>query len=607
MSFKRRTHAAAVLAAGLAAWTGAICARAEPSLTEPNMVLRDGRLYVEYHGDARNVQLLGDLLKDTDPLVRDRATAELGQTDNPSALPLLLTALQDTDPGVRCSALLAIGEIDANAARPLVVEKLADEDSRMVLAALRLTARSRFDAARPAVEKVLSSPRPLLASAALATMTELGWPAPTDALKGFLAPASPAAVRLRAAENALLSPSPLIDELLRAAKEGPSHVRAAAMAALGKADFTSVEPIVTEVAKGPDPVLRRGALWACRHAGKSDRIRPFLDDESPMVLLAAIQAADELKAADCIDRLMEVLSSVRDDQAHFAARAALANMGQQRVTELAAVALRAIEQNLSHAVKGASEQRDATVAPASGSKAAGGVVMLHRNARSYSWLLGQYRDPRAVEVQLRLVKSLPLDSPTLIDMAGALGRIGDPRAGDVIRDALKICADRAPAYLTVMEVGSGSHPPFSESVTGALVRAAGDLKAVQAVPQIIRLVEATSRGKSMKLTESAASAARALPLLADDTNRPAIENAILVILRDHRAHGRECTFTVCKTAAGMKLTAAVPHLETILSERNGRQLIAVSAWAIGQITGKTPDLPEPMRNQGQWIATVLER
>jgi hypothetical protein len=84
-----------------------------------------------------------------------------------------------------------------------------------------------------------------------------------------------------------------------------------------------------------------------------------------------------------------------------------------------------------------------------------------------------------------------------------------------------------------------------------------------------------------------------------------------VILRDRVEHGPEAAFEACKAAARLRMNSALPVLNEILADReashNGRQLIHVSAWAIGQLAGRVPPLPEAPRRQGNgWIIRVPE-
>ena len=60
-----------------------------------------------------------------------------------------------------------------------------------------------------------------------------------------------------------------------------------------------------------------------------------------MVRLAAIRAAGELKATDCLDQLFELMQSVPDDESHFAARAGLRAIATVPAATEAVIALAA--------------------------------------------------------------------------------------------------------------------------------------------------------------------------------------------------------------------------------------------------------------------------
>jgi hypothetical protein len=588
-----------VVATALLVAAAPLRAQETGALTEPVLRVEDGSFYVHYYGDARNVQWLADLLKDPDPLVRERAVMELGQTDNRLAAAPIQSLLKDADLGVRCMALAAIAELEPNLARPLVIESLGAEERTTVLTALRLTGSLRLADSRAAVEKLLTRSDTLIVTSALETLTFLGMPAPAEPLKGLLA--SPlATVRLRAAQNALLAePADApVQQLLKIAGADAPQIRACAMAALGKPAYSSVDPLLAEAAKSPDAALRRGALWGYRYGGKADRVRPFLDgNESPMVVLAAVEAVGELKIAPCAARLAELLPAFRDDRDHLAARASLVQIGQDSVPPLVAEGLKKIVPVVLHVPGAATEPAKPTDA---------GLAV--RNVRSFAWILGQYRSKVGLDVQIDLVRKLPVSSLALIDLSWAMGRSGDERTKEPIRAALGVAAANAPSYLVFVRTNMGGHAPFAEAVTASLIDAAGELKDAQAAALILRLAAMDDQG--VKLSDSAAAAARVLPLLVNETNRADIEKAVLGMLaeKDRYAHGMGCTFEACKAAAKLKLAAAVPLLQQVLADpkvRN-RQLIHASAWALGQLTGKIPPLPEPLRYQGQWTIRAVE-
>ena len=574
-------------------------------LAEPNLRMDGDRFYFEYHGEARNVQLLSGLLKDADPHVRERAALDLGQTDNPLASGPLGGLLKDPDLAVRCAALAGLADLEPNHVAPFLAAALDAPEEEMVLLAVRLSGRLGLSQSQADVEKTLARKEPAILTLALRTLTDLGRPAPAASLQTLLEHPS-SAIRLAAARNALLSPAGAAPpaSLLKVARQDSPQVRAAAMAALGRADLAAASPLLEEAAKSADPALRRGALWGWRYAAKADRIRPFLDDASPMVVLAAIEAAGELKSADCIPRLYELLPALPDAQAHFAARAALAGIAQDAVPRQAAEALAAMKTEVLRVGGSPDVEKGGGPAGPIGPRPPADAGTVLRNARAYAWLLGQYRSKEGLDTQLELLRKLPVDCPALLEVAGALARIGDPQAVDPLTKALTTCANNAPGYLRVVRQGQGSHLPFAEPVCSALIAAAGELKAYPALPAIIRLVEANFEGE--KLRQSAAAAARALPLLATDQNRASAEKGVTVLLRDRASHGPESTFEACKAAARMKMASATGLLEKVLSERDGRQLIHASAWAIGRITGTVPAMPEPVRRQGNWSIRIAE-
>jgi hypothetical protein len=47
-------------------------------------------------------------------------------------------------------------------------------------------------------------------------------------------------------------------------------------------------------------------------------------------------------------------------------------------------------------------------------------------------------------------------------------------------------------------------------------------------------------------------------------------------------------------------------LEVLQERRPGPHVMAIAAWAIGQITGEAPTPPAPRLNQGDWIIQKLD-
>ena len=332
----------------------ATAAAAETRLPQPHLV--DQRIPLRSFGDADDVRLLASLLDDPDPRVREHATADLGTTDNPTALPHIRRGLADANLEVRQAAVTAAAQFPPRLSAKIVTAALADPDARMVWTALRAAVELSLKSAAPQLRALLARDAPALRMSALKTLTRLALPAEAGSLKTLLSAPSPA-VRLAAAENAsLLAPADAggaLADLTRLARRGTPAVRGAALAAMGKLDPTTAAELADNASEHTNPLVRRGAVRAFQHAGRKNRIRTFLADPSPMVRLAAVRAAGKLKCADCAEPIFTILLDAPFDDwfekplqrtppagdLHLAAREALESIATPQIAQLAARAL----------------------------------------------------------------------------------------------------------------------------------------------------------------------------------------------------------------------------------------------------------------------------
>ncbi|HUU58364.1 MAG TPA: HEAT repeat domain-containing protein [Phycisphaerae bacterium] len=564
----------------------------------------------ETFGNARNVELLAALAKDPSPVTRETALRDLGKTHNRAAIPHLQAGLKDENVNVRCAAAAAAADFDPRLSGGLILDALRSDQEQLVTTGLRcvrdLKLRSEADAVR---ELLRRSAQPDVQAAALYTLTRLDLPAGEDDLARLLAARS-TVVRLRACENALLRTAPrkLTPALLAIARRDSSAVRAAAMAALGKFDYASLSDLLDEAAGSKDPLVRRGALWAHRHAAKADRIRPFLDDPSPAVRLAATRAAGDLRCGDCAGRLIELLLEVRDGLAHQSARAALRQIGADALADRIAGALKRQARALLEINEVASpwSRGDKRLTRQDG-EAFETVdrkrTLLQRNVGSCCRLLGEFKATAGLEDQIALLKDLPADSPVLAEAAPALARIGDPRAVKPLLDLLNTCQENGVQILRDRLGMRAPTVPYDEQVTGAVARALADLDARDAAPTILKIIRTNVAG--MRVPIASGHAVYALPKLTGSDNRKDVEKAVLDMMRD-KSYGRFGKFQAAKAAGKLKMESALDDLNRILyQERDGRQMMHAAAWAIQYITGKTPEIPDPTVKQGEWIITTI--
>ncbi len=548
-----------------------------------------------FFGDATNVELLAGLLNDPDQSVREQAIRGLGETHNTLALPHIRGALKDAASNVRAAAVTAAVEFPADASADIVIAGLADADSAVVIRALRTVRRMELTTAAQPVAKLLareSSITPVV----LDTLTHLKRPAAAEKLKELINSDS-VRVRLAAAGNILLldpaGAAGLVDDLEAIAKsDRPAAVRASAIVALAKFAFDRARGLVAAAGTDPDPLVRRSALLAWRNAGRKDAIRAFLDDKSPMVRIAAIRAAGELKCEDCADRLFRILMSApidtrrtapaRANSVDLTARDALRRIGTKRGVALAARGLRMSAGRLEISQK---------------------FPQITRNARTCCWILGELKSTAAFDVQLSMLGSLKLDSPVLPTVVEALGKIGDRRAVEPLIEKTKYSVKKGKIWLRTRLQMPPPDVEYSEETAAALVVALARLKAFEAVGPIHKTaLGGTLAGGIDMLEKSRSAAVQALGSLVNATNREEIEKTLAYVLASEH-HGDLARFRAAVSAGKLKSEVSLDALKQLLNRhRPEKRVMHAAAWAIQEITGTTPTIPNPItRQNGQWI------
>ena len=610
------------------AFAGIAEVRSADRLDEPFV---DGtRLRRETFGDDKNIRLFAQLLLEEDPLVREQAAIGLGHVHNVGAMPFLQRALADDVPAVRAAAITAAAEYKSARASGIIEQGLEDQDRQVALVALGAARRMKLAQAGPKIVDLLGKEGldAILLSTAIHTLTELGHPIESDRLKELMLSRS-VRVRLRATENALLSRegTSLASDLTRLEGKDAPAVRGAALAALGRFDFASAQPLVKAARTNKNPLVRRGALRAYENAGQGQQVLGFLTDESPLVVLTATKAAGRLKRTDCVRQLYRILSQTPDDDLHFAARKSLRQIGNDATHQLASQNLKATWPMVLKNEKGFEGAKEAQIAARAKALKAGtkkdknkdkgkedavekaGRIFrqlraqrshLIRNIRSYCVLLAHFNSRQQLDLRLEMLKDLPIDSLIQLDLAPSLAAAGDKRSIQPLIKRLEYCRTQAMKWLIAQTMMNPPYVEYRNDVTGEFIRAAGDLKATEATDIILKIVRTTYQQGRLHVPTMAA--AQAMRKLATPSNRTGMEKVVVVVLTDER-YSKMARFEISKAAGQLKLFEAVPHLEQILNEeRYSRETMTAAAWALQEITDITPSIPDPVLNQsGEWI------
>jgi len=551
-------------------------------LTEP--FVETDSIERTFFGDDEDVALLAGLLDDPGPSVRERVVRDLGQTSNEAAIGHVRKALNDASEHVRSAAVKAAVELSPIFAREAVEAGLADAHKEVVLTSLRLVRQGRMSWAAARAREALARKEPVVQAAALETLWALESPVPAATLEPLLESES-ATVRLWAARSVALlrAPSTMLEgELLRMAETGPPAIRAEAMGAVARNSFGKVASLAGRCASDSGPFLRRGAVLAYAAAGRGNRIRPFLDDSSPLVRLAAIRAAGALRQADCVERLVELMETAPAEQSHAATRESLVHIAGDKVASAVAAALRRAGSAL-----GDSDKRKAETAV--------------RNLRSCCIILGELKSNVALDDQLSLLEQLNVESDSVADIASSLGMIGDKRAAGPLEQKLRAGRQRALSGLRTL---GGMRPnPMYEKPSAEIVEALGRLGATESADTILMMTNLEAGGFRLGLIN--AYAARWLPKLLTDDNRGGIADSVVANLR-HRSYAGSAEvvrFEACKAAAVLGLKDALDDLsKTLADNRQQPRVMQAAAWAIQELTGEAPEIPAPLPYRGpRWI------
>ena len=600
----------------------------EPPLARPTATPE--QMNEEWYGDDRNVELLAGLLAGGLPAERAMAVADLAETHNTRALPHLRAALDDENTDVRCAAVLAGLQFRPDRGDPLMAAGLDSNRPPVQLTALRAWAR-RGEANQAALASIhrlaTSAGRADVRAQAIATAGALAKPLPAVALAEALDD-DDLLVRLAAARHARrMGPDAraVREALGKLVRREPAAVAAEALAALARMGDATAIGRAREWLAAEDPYRRRGGVWAARHGRDAEALVKHLDDPSPMVRLAAIEALGELEHAPARAKLAGILTDVQDEMTHQAAAEALGRIGPEAAETVAEV-LRAQGEmllELNRLMSWAGHEAEMSWARANrrrleerfgplwqGESFSANLLSrrhgkLVRNVRSASRLLGRFKSTAGWPMHLRLLTALPVHSKVLQVLPLSLAEIGEDRAVPPLLDVMKACADGAVAELRAMAANTTPSRPHSQAVDAAVGEALMRMGVQAAVPDMLRIAAAGAGPENIYRQQQAAGY---LIVYAAETAGAAQKDAVL----DHAgkmlldgSYGPWGHFRAALAAGELKAEGLEKPLRTLLARRHSRRVMAAAAWALQRITSQTPAIPEPQRKQGDWILQVI--
>jgi HEAT repeat protein len=539
---------------------------------------RDKNHSRETFGDKDDIALLMSLAQDADPMVREKIVRDLGQTHNVIALPLIEAFLKDSDVNVRGTAVAAAYELRTGEYKQGVLKGLKDKDPQVQARAMSIILQGMEVSAGDVMPLIAGTDKDLQRQAIMC-MNQLKQALPAETLKGLLTDASPA-IRLQAAQNALLaSPaqaSGILQEIFDLSGKDTPSIRAAALAVLGKNAFNGYKEVIESASRDKDPQIRRGAIWAMQYGSKTGLPKGFIQDPSPMVSLAAVKAAGELKCQDCIDNIVQVMLTAQDTATHEIACQSLEQIGSAQVAAIAGKLLVTLPQG---------EKKP--------------VSLDERNVISACKILAKLKSREVLDARLEMLRTLPINSNLSAHIVYSLSMIDEKSAIPAIRKLLAENVANAAAAATANASADNLYGGDCVIASIQALVALGDKD-----PQTVKLMHDITlvRGAAgLGLSSETAAVLQALPQMYTDQTQGMITETILGTMG--QAFSYSVRFEAIKLAGKYKITEATEPLRQILAAREENNIMQAAAWSLQQITGQAVEIPELHSNPGDWTVT----
>jgi HEAT repeat protein len=343
-------------------------ARATPALIgvldeDPELVIPAADALAKI-GDPRAFDALLALVGEPHAAVRQAAVGALNSLGSPKMPGRVLPLLSDDDPNVRESAVKIAGYFGYPECADLLLDRCRDEDERVRRAAVEHLPFLEDERATPALARALREETPKVRAAAAGAMALAEGPEVSACLREALADEDPW-VRYFAARS--LGRRKIVestDALARLARDDKSsHVRIAAVEALGHVGGQDAVGVVAPLVKSDEPDLVRAAVAALGRIPHPDALPPLFEAlHSPDAEVRA-EAAGALGArggAESVAHLRRVATTDVDSSVVGAAVDALRRVGTAEAIA-ALVALTADPARREAAVAALAQTREALI------------------------------------------------------------------------------------------------------------------------------------------------------------------------------------------------------------------------------------------------------
>lgn len=268
--------------------------------------------------------ILQQAMKSEEAFIRSGAARAIGESGDPSLLPLMEKAARDFYPTTRQFALQGFSSLSPEKTKILAREKLDDSNIWVKSTALDLLADMNDQESIPAIQPLLKAPDRMVRLAAAYALVRLGREEYLGEITGSVKGGN-VVHRFQAItylgkipnETARLQ----LKELLESDEE---QVLSAALKAIGdQADMELFRPLV-QLGLHPSSLVRRNAVLALGYLppkAVTREVTPFCRDTDPLVQLAAALSLHRLGSAEC-NPVFEELLGHKD----FAVRASTARV-----------------------------------------------------------------------------------------------------------------------------------------------------------------------------------------------------------------------------------------------------------------------------------------
>jgi hypothetical protein len=189
-----------------------------------------------------------------------------------------------------------------------------------------------------------------------------------------------------------------------------------------------------------------------------------------------------------------------------------------------------------------------------------------------------------------------LSDHLLIPIAGIAGRIGTEQTGQVLTQKVKEGVYNATRFLA-----GATNVYFSDRVAESLVLALGRMGRVEAAEMIDAIARAGQHHG--RLEETVSGALIALAQLEAAGLEPDTLNRLVVDIVENSQYAPQQAYQAAILAGRRKLQPAAAPLEKLARQRRRHpQAMAAAAWALEQINGQRPDLPDPIPSESDnWM------